>query len=126
MLLHAFFDVLRDGYFFSSSIRKLIIIDWHGIKTLEMIFFAISIVFLLYGMKRDWEFIIGLFIFRWGACEYFWNILDKSYAYNTKFMGLSAWRAIFIMIAGIILPIISQGIFNVLYTKQIVRGKKWN
>lgn len=111
MLAHAFFDVLRDGFFFSPSIKKLIIIDWHGIKTIAIIFFALSIVCLLRAMKKDWEFVIGLCVFRWGACEYFWNILDKNYAAGTEFMGLTAWLAGVAMFSGFILPMLSKRIF---------------
>jgi hypothetical protein len=75
-------------------------------------------------MRKDWEYIIGILLVRWGACEYFWNILDQHYGDEKRFMFLSAWTAAGVLFAGFLLPLLSQRIYFKIEKKQRKRDEK--
>lgn len=119
MIIHCFFDITRDGYFFSKPVQRLVLLDWHLYKTIDLLFYTIAI-YLLTRIAKNIEFyVIGIFIFRWGVNEYFWNIIDKNYNYKNEFMGLSAWNAAFFIIGGFLFPLISRSILN-----HLIKNKK--
>ena len=111
MAFHCYFDFLFDQFLFNHNLDSIILIQWHLYKFLMNFFLIILSLLLWHNYRRNWEYIIGLLIFRWGFHELIWYIQSEHYKGFKTYMGLPKQLAIIFTITGIILPLFSKQIF---------------
>ena len=121
MVIHSLFDVLRDGY-----LTNHISINWNIVKSCDLIFLIISVLFVWIGLNKEFEFFIGLFILRWGVWEYFYNVFNISMTPGKRFLEISAWGGVGIAVVGFLFPLMYQRVFIKVYNSMILKSKKEN
>ena len=120
MILHSFFEVLRDGNFYSENIKKLVVVDWHIIKIIALVSLTIAAILIWLFYRTNWKFIISILLLKWGSYEFFWNILDDQYVKTSHFMALSLRTSIIIIVISCTIPLF----LNYFLTKLNFRKSK--